>query len=275
MTTVHQDVRSSPLAGQWYPANARRLRSSIEDMLAEAEEPVSQQTAAGLVAPHAGVRYSGPVAAGAFRAIRGRSFERVVIISPMHHPYDGDVLTTGHDAYETPLGAVPVDGKFIAAMNDRQPLRFIRDDPEHAIEIELPFLQVTLTGSFMLVPLMLRDQSYSTAERVAKNIVEIIKEPAQTLLVASSDLSHFYTEEQAHQLDRVMLDQIEAFDPAGVIRVEEEERAFACGRGAIAAVLLAAQHLGAEEAKIVAYGTSADTGAGKDRVVGYGAAVIY
>ena len=269
------DVRPSPIAGQWYPGQPHRLTSMLDDMLAAAVPPDITGQIVSLVVPHAGLIYSGPVAAHAFKLVQGRSYQRVVVASPMHQLYPGRVLTTAHHAYETPLGAIPVDMDFVRALNDRLPLTAVRNDPEHAVEIELPFLQHVLAAPFKLVPLMLRDQTFEAARRLGETLADLLDGDDSTLLVASSDLSHFYTDEQARRLDSDMLEQVANFDPQGVIRIEDEGRAFACGRAAIATMLVAARGLGADQVEIVGYGTSADTTGDTQRVVGYGAAVAY
>ena len=268
------DLRPSPIAGQWYPADPRALRSTIESLLADAAVAPPPGEIVGLVAPHAGYRYSGPVAAQAFKLVAGRHYEHVVVLSPMHHPYSAPLLTTAHDGYATPLGSVPVAQDVIAELAARVPLAAVREDPEHSLEIELPFLQVALDGAFTLTPLMLRDQSQSAVQRLGDALAAVFGGVENVLLVASSDLSHFYTDREARTLDRVMLDRVAAFDPAGVLRAEAEQKAFACGRGAIAAMLIAARGLGADAVEIVGYGTSGDTSGDRQRVVGYGAAAV-
>jgi AmmeMemoRadiSam system protein B len=274
MKQIYQDVRPSPIAGQWYPANPQRLAEMLDSLLDSADTPDIAGKVIGLIAPHAGYRYSGPIAACAFRLVRGHTFERVIIVSPMHRLHPAPVLTSSHDAYQTPLGTIPVDHDVLDELNRHTPITPVRRDAEHSLEIEIPFLQRTLSGTFSLVPLMLRDQSYETAELLGRSLVEIIGQSSNTLLVASSDLSHFYSQAVARGLDQAILDQIAAFDPAGVIRIEDEGKGFACGRAAIATVLVAARALGANEAHIVGYGTSGDITGDTSQVVGYGAAVI-
>ncbi len=268
------DLRPSPIAGQWYPADLRTLRSTIESLLADADAAPPPGEIVGLVAPHAGYRYSGPVAAQAFKLVAGRHYDHVIVLSPMHHPYSAPLLTTAHDGYATPLGSVPVAQDVIAELAERVPLAAVREDPEHSLEIELPFLQVALDGAFTLTPLMLRDQTQSAVQRLGDALAVVFDGVESVLLVASSDLSHFYTDSEARTLDRVMLDRVAAFDPAGVLRAEAEQKAFACGRGAIAAMLIAARGLGADAVEIVGYGTSGDTSGDRQRVVGYGAAAV-
>ena len=275
MPQTISDVRPSPIAGQWYPGDPERLAEMIDTLIEQAPAISIPGRIVGLIAPHAGYIYSGPIAARAFKPVRSLHFGRVAVISPMHHPYFEPVLTTEHKAYRTPLGDVPVDREMLAALSERIPVAPVRRDPEHSLEIELPFLQRVLDGAFTLVPLMLRDQSYEMAEQVGHALAEVVGRAGDALIVASSDLSHFYTDAQARELDRVMLDRIAAFDPAGVIRADDERRGFACGRGAIASALIAARELGADRVEIVGYGTSADTSGDTRRVVGYGAAAIY
>jgi AmmeMemoRadiSam system protein B len=134
-------------------------------------------------------------------------------------------------------------------------------------------LQRALSGPFQLLPVMLREQSEIVAKELGSAIAETIA-GQNAILIASTDLSHFYTQKVANALDAVILQQIEAFNPDGVLRAEAEGRGFACGHGALAAVLWAAKHLGADRAKILHYATSGDVTGDYDQVVGYGAAVI-
>jgi len=270
--------RPSPIAGTWYPGTPEALSRSIAGHLQRA----SSQTAAGdvvaLVVPHAGHRYSGDVAAQAFRLVDGAAIETVAIVSPMHHPYPGKILTSAHTAYETPLGLVEIDAGLVSAVDANLPaglhLETVSNDPEHSLEIELPFLQRTLTAPFRLVPLMLRDQSAGTAEALGRALAEALR-GRSTLLVASSDLSHFYPDPVARKLDAFLLSRIEAFDPRGVIEADDHGQGYACGRGAIAAVLWAAAGLGADRVRLLGYATSGQVTGDESSVVGYGAAVIY
>jgi AmmeMemoRadiSam system protein B len=269
------DLRPSPIAGKWYPGKRDELANMIDRFVEAAQIEKIEGAISGLVVPHAGYIYSGRIAAAAFKLVQGQAFNKVVVISPMHSYYSDPILTSAHEAYWTPLGNVPVDRNALNELGKHLPLRAVRDDPEHALEIELPFLQHLLSGSFELIPLMLADQSYEIATAIGHALATILKNESRILLVASSDLSHFYTDDQARRLDQIMLDRVAACDPEGVIRVESEGRAFACGRGAVAAVLVACKVLGASDAKIAAYATSAEVNGDTSRVVGYGAAAIF
>ncbi len=274
--SAHTDVRPSPIAGTWYPGTANRLVAEVDHYLAEAKVAPAPGQIIGLMAPHAGYRYSGQVAAHAFRLVQGMEVDTVAVVSPIHRPESfAPVFTTAHAAYETPLGQVPVDHEAVEALQAAGvDMEAVRYDHEHSLEIELPFLQRTLAGPFNLIPLMLGDQAARTAESVGRALARVLR-GKRALLVASTDLSHFYDHRTAQRLDRVVLDRVAAFDPEGVIAVEDEGRGFACGRGAVAAVMWAARDLGADAAAVVNYATSGDTSGDYSRVVGYGAAVFY
>jgi AmmeMemoRadiSam system protein B len=276
------DIRPSPIVGQWYPADARRLAEQVDRFMDAAPLTELDGEVVGIMVPHAGHAYSGPVAGYAFATLRGLSPEVVAVISPMHYPYYEPVLTTAHSAYATPLGVIPVDQEIIqeldAVVFEELGFRLesVANDPEHSLEIELPFLQRALGAPFRLLPVMVRDQSARVAEGLGRALAKVLSgsKDQRPLLVASTDLSHFYPQEMANSLDARMLRAVEAFDPAEVIRVEEQGKGYACGRGALAAVMWASRDLGAQKAIVLHHATSGDVTGDFDRVVGYGAAVF-
>ncbi len=268
------DIRPSPLAGKWYPANPDALKTMLDRFLQAVPPRQVDGTIRGLLAPHAGLQYSGPVAAHAFALVKGLAFDKVVIVGPMHHPMPGHILTTAHTAYETPLGTVPVDQAALAAIGKTLHLDAIRNDPEHSVEIELPFLQQVLTPGFSLIPLMLRDQSTEQAQALGAVLADVLRD-RRALLVASSDLSHFYTQDIAHRLDTKMLDCVAAMDGERIVEYNERGKAFACGYGAIATVINALKSWEVNRAEVVNYATSGDVTGDFSRVVGYGAAAFW
>lgn len=277
--TDQVDIRPSPIAGKWYPAQPQALRGSIEAWLQEAQiEPLGGQPV-GVIVPHAGHRYSGPVAAHAFAHLKNMEPEVVAVLSPLHSPVAEGIITSGHTAYRTPLGPIEVQQDLLQEveneLGERRGNRLVRlrRDQEHALEIELPFLQVALKKPFRLLPFMLRDQSEATARSLGEALAKTLQ-GQNALIVGSSDLSHFYPQKVAEQLDSEMLRRVEAFDPHAVLEAEFEGAGFACGRGAIAATLWAARGLGADMVRVVAYATSGDVTHDFESVVGYGAAVI-
>lgn len=271
--TAPVDCRPSPLAGRWYPRDPDSLAHSIDTYLDAAQPPPVAERVVGLLAPHAGHRFSGPVAAHAFKLVRGLAVDVVAIIGPSHYPYEAQIVVTGHDAYQTPLGTVPVTREALNALAADVSLHAVYEDPEHALEIELPFLQRVLSEPFRILPLALIDQSLAQAQALGTALAQVLH-GQRALLVASSDLSHFYPQDTAHELDQHVLDRVQAFDAAGVIAANDQGTGLACGHGALAAVMIAAQQLGADQAVLVGYATSGDVTLEYQKVVGYGAAVF-
>lgn len=273
------NLRPSSIAGQWYPADPKRLASSVDAYIQAARLPELQGEIIGVLAPHAGHRYSGPVAGHAFAALRGSQADLAVVVSPMHHMAAAELLTTAHAAYETPLGAVPVDEAALDELNRllQAEVGFglvrVTRDPEHSLEIELPFLQRVLPQGFRLLPVMVRDPDPSVARALGLALAKILR-GRQAVLVASSDLSHFYPQSIASKLDGEMLRRVAALDPLAVLRAEDQGVGFACGRAALAAVLWGSINLGADRAVILNYATSGDITQDFSQVVGYAAAAF-
>lgn len=273
------DLRPSPIAGRWYPGDPEELTSEIGTFLEQSKVAELNGEVIGLVVPHAGHRYSGQTAAYAFRTIQGKHFDLVAILSPFHDFHPAEVLTSGHQAYATPLGSIPVDrdaiekfSQFLIEEGEPSPEEIVFDH-EHSLEIELPFLQIVLSGSFNLLPIMVRSRSAKITRAVGKALARVLQNRS-ALIVASSDLSHFFPENKANQLDNEMLQQISSFSPEGVLQADTNGTAFACGAGAIVATFWAARELGADQVKILHHSTSADETGDHNSVVGYGAAVI-
>lgn len=269
------DVRPSPIAGTWYEGNARSLAHIVDGYLDEAQLPALDGEVVGVIAPHAGHMYSGAVAGYAFAALRGHSPELVAVASPFHNPARDPLITTAHDAYGTPLGPVEVDKPALAEFSSHLgiPITPIFADREHSLEIELPFLQRALSGDFKLLPIMIRAQEMDVVKQVGLALAKVLKEK-NSLLVASTDLSHFYDQTTARMLDKEMLKRFELFDPESIFEAEHSGRAFACGHAAVAAVLWASRELGANKVQILRHATSGDVTGDFSSVVGYGAAAI-
>jgi MEMO1 family protein len=273
------DLRPSSIAGQWYSADPNSLAASVDRYMNSASLPDLEGRLVGIMTPHAGHHYSGPVAGYAFAAIRDLTPDVVAVLSPMHYWTEYPLLTTAYQAYATPLGSLPLDKDGMKALNAclQSELGFgltpIKNDPEHSLEIELPFLQRALKNKFHLIPIMVRDVSPHITRALGQCLAKVLQE-RNVLLVASTDLSHFYPQEVAEALDKTMLRQVAALDPEGVLKIEEEGKGFACGRGALAAVLWAAKELGADTARVLHHATSGDVTGDYTQVVGYAAAVF-
>jgi len=273
------DVRPSPLAGRWYDADPDVLARNVDGYLESARLPELDGEIIAVIAPHAGHTYSGPVAGFAFAALRSLHPELVAVIAPMHHPYHEPLLTTAHDAYATPLGHVRVDKDPLRELDHILQLELgfgftpVQNDPEHSLEIELPFLQRVLASKWKLLPAMVRAREPHVSQVLGKALAHVLRN-RKFIIVASTDLSHFYNQQTALAYDRAMLNAIEAFDPEEAFDLERAGKGFACGLGAFTAVLWAARDLGADKVKVLRHATSANVTGDYSSVVGYGAAVI-
>ena len=276
------DRRPSPIAGSWYPGNAVKLRAMIEGFLGKAPTLRFEGRLQGLIAPHAGYMYSGQTAACAFKALQGEEFSKVVVISPSHQAFRAPLLTSGHAAYTTPLGDLRVDRESLNTIDgllqgDGLALTPVRNDREHSLEIELPFLQATLKEPFTLVPIMMMDQRQSVAKALSQALTNWMKGLPSTenvLLVASSDQSHFHPQGQAEMMDGAVIKALEAQDTDLLYRLDAEGKGEACGLGPMAAVILTCQALGKTELQICDHRTSAAATGDESSVVGYTSAIL-
>lgn len=269
------DLRPSPIAGTWYEGNPKILAAQLDEYLSEAKLPEFKGSVLGVIAPHAGHRYSGAVAAYAFAALRGLIPDLIVVISPFHNFAPYPLIATSHQAYTTPLGDIEVDATALEELQSHLniPITRIPNDPEHSLEIELPFLQRVIKKDFKLLPIMIRAQEERVAKELGKALAHTL-ENKNCVLVASTDLSHFYDQKTANILDKEMLKRFESFDPRSIFDAEHHGRGFACGHAAVAAVMWASQELGADKVQILKYATSGDVTKDYSFVVGYGAAAI-
>jgi MEMO1 family protein len=278
MNQAHTN-RPSAIAGSWYPGSERPLRSVLQDLIDQANPPVLEGKLLGLVVPHAGYQYSGQTAAFAFKLLEGLSFEQVILTSPFHAFSPDAILTTQHAAYETPLGRMPVDHASLDRLDNRLKdagfpgITKIRREQEHSLEIELPFLQFMLQSSFQLIPLMIRTHSTNALQQLGSLLAQMAREKS-TLLVASTDLSHFNHASAAEKMDRRALDNIASLNAEKLLKDNERGAAPACGAGAVAALLYTAKELGAENAHILRYSHSGHVTGDLSSVVGYGAAAV-
>ena len=276
---MSENVRPSPIAGLWYEGEPKALARAVDSYMDEARLPPLNGEVIGAVAPHAGHRYSGPVAGYAFAAMRGLEPSIVAVLCPFHNYHPAPLLTTSHDAYATPLGAVPVNREAVNQLHAalQAELGFgltpIANDPEHSLEIELPFLQRALKPGWTLLPVMVRVQEPEECRKVGRALASALQ-GAQAVVVASTDLSHYYEQKTAVTMDRAMLEPLEHFDPDGAFLVEQTGRGYACGLGALESAMWAARGLGANQVQVLRHATSGDVTGDYSGVVGYAAAVM-
>ncbi len=284
MDTSHTATRSPALAGTWYQADPAALRNTIDQYLSHAAGEPVPGTILGIVSPHAGHVYSGPVAAYAYRQVQGKRFDTVVVIAPNHvdpRLRGSSVLPGG--AYETPLGTVPVDAEIAEAVANFHDGDNIQASGlghvtgyggrmEHSIEIQLPFLQRVL-GEFRLVPIVMGDQDRDSVVALSKAVAAAVR-GRRALIVASSDLSHFFPAADARGLDERVKKYIETYDVEGLLADDRVEQSHVCGRGPIATVMLVCRELGADRAVVLRMANSGDVTGDTGSVVGYLAAAF-
>lgn len=269
------DLRPSPIAGTWYEANPKTLAANIDSYINKAQPPKVDGKIVAIIVPHAGHRYSGQVAGYAFSALQGLMPDLVVILSPYHSHAPFPLITTKHEAYSTPLGNIEVDQSAFTELQSNLdiPITPIANDKEHSLEIELPFLQRVLKNEFKLLPIMLHAQEPIVAQKLGHALAQTLQHK-NALIVASTDLSHFYDQQTAKALDSEMLKRFESFNPESIFEAERTGKGFACGHAAVASMLWAARELGADKVQILKYATSGDITGDQSSVVGYGAGVV-
>jgi hypothetical protein len=274
-------LRRAAVAGSWYPADRARLVAEVERYLGRARVEPCPAPVRAVVAPHAGLRYSGPVAAYAYAATRGREYSAVVLLGPSHFVGFAGVSVWPDGEWETPFGRIAVDAALAASIRANSdevtevPAAHAR---EHSLEMQLPFI-AHLLPRVPIVPLVMGHQARRTAFAAGTAMARAVSERMAAdsrgvLLVASSDLSHYLDAATASSLDAVVLEHVAALDPEGLMRALEHEPAHACGGGPMVAVLHATRQLGASAARVLHYADSGDVSGDKSAVVGYMAAAI-
>ncbi len=252
----------------------------VNGFVARATVPADKGQIVAVVAPHAGYPYSGGVAGHTYAMLKGRPTHRVVVIAPSHFEAFSFASVYDGDAYTTPLGKVPVDKEFarkLVKLNSEAKLSSRGHAPtdkgaEHAVEVQLPFLQRAL-GDFQLVPIVMGDQSYASSRALGVALAELVQ-GTDTLIVASSDLSHYHPYDQAVSIDGKTLNAIGEWDYLTLSDNFETRTWEACGGAPIVAAMIAAERLGATSARVIKYANSGDVTGDRSRVVGYSAVAL-
>lgn len=261
-------TRNAAFAGHWYPGSARELGAAVDACLAGAPPP--RGPVGALVAPHAGLMYSGPVAGPGYAAVAGGSYDLVVLIGPSHYAAFPGVAVAAPSAFDSPLGPVPVDQGIAATLLERSTWFTLEPSihaREHSLELQLPFLARVLPG-VPILPLLMGRQDRASVDRLTTHLSELLH-GRRPLVVASSDLSHYHDRNTASRLDGVVLDRLSANDAEGLMTVLERQPGHACGGGPIVVAMRVAASLGAEAGRVLRYGDSGDVTGDTSEVVGY------
>jgi len=284
-----RDVHENEGAGRWYPADPARLRAAVEAYVQQAAVEPLQGRLLALIVPHAGYVYSGAVAGHSFRAMQeaGCAGYTIAVVGDTHSGQgSAEIAVWAAGAFETPLGSIPVDeavAQAVVAADER--IEFDRKafTAEHPVENQLPFIQVVCPGA-RIVPVVIRQPSQQNAQILADALVAALGDrPA--LIVASTDLSHYHSYEEAQEMDRVALEAIVSLDAQAVadsprrcaeLGLGRGDPLTMCSQGAVMAALIAARQMGADQATVLHYANSGDVPLGdRGQVVGYGAVGLW
>jgi len=260
-------VRPPAVAGLFYPADPRELARQIDEFCRSRGKKI---LARACVVPHAGYMYSGHVAGAVYSAIEIP--QRCILLGPRHYPQGQPMSILTEGAFATPFGEAPIDEPMASELAKACPL--LREDPvsharEHSLEVQIPFLQ-RLRTDFRFAPIVLATDRYGAIEELGRAVAQVVKAQEEpVLLIASSDMNHYESDAVTRVKDERAIARILALDPRGLYDTVRLEGITMCGYAATVAMLIAIRELGANEATLIRYATSADAGGDRDRVVGY------
>ncbi len=268
-------IRPSTISGTWYPGDGNQLRNAIETYFSKVDIPPVKGKVMALISPHAGYYYSGQVAAYGYRQIVGKSYDVVVVISPLHRMAAGAYVSTHVSFYQTPLGNIPVAEKLVDRISQEIDLRQISTDNEHSLEIQLPFLQVALK-SFSLLPIMVGHGNVYGCAELVEVLVDVLRSK-KCLFVASSDLHHIDQYDEVVKKDRAVAEALSRFELDNIQEVLSRPDCSVCGRVPITIIVDVTQKLGADELVVLKQTNSGDVTGEKssgEYTVGYLSAAI-
>jgi MEMO1 family protein len=265
-------LRPAAVAGRFYPGDAEELRSAVDKLASQSGE---KRKAIACIVPHAGYIYSGAIAGQVYGALEIP--RKALLIGPRHFPRGEALAILSEGAWSTPLGDAKIDEALAADLKRAFPS--LREDAtahstEHSLEVQLPFLQ-GLTTDFEFVPIVLGTDRLETLEALGRAIAKVIAaESEPVLIVTSSDMNHYESDDITRVKDRLAIDKILALDARGLHEVVRSKGISMCGCAPAVAMLTAARELGATRAELIAYGTSAEVSGDRDWVVGYAGIVV-
>jgi MEMO1 family protein len=265
-------VREPAVAGRFYPVNPEELRADVASYLSP---PRERAPAIGCIAPHAGYVYSGQVAGAVFSRIEIPP--SCIVLCPNHTGFGHPLAIMKAGAWRTPLGDLPIDSELAARLLQAFPALWedsAAHRSEHAIEVELPFLQI-IRPDVKFVPIAVGTGRLLLLEHLGEAVATVIAAYERpVLIIASSDMNHYENDSTTRAKDRKAIDQILALDPGGLYEIVMSESISMCGFGPAVAMLTAARRLGAQKAELVQYATSGDVSGDRETVVGYAGIVV-
>jgi AmmeMemoRadiSam system protein B len=276
------EVRTPAVSGTFYPDDQKELKSLIHDCFTHTIGPGktpptdSDQKIYGVICPHAGFVYSGPVACHSFYSISSSTSKLAIITGPNHYGIGQSIASMVDASWKTPLGLMEVDSESVLELRDGLDileLDSFSHSKEHSIEMQVPMLQETFSHDMKILPVSLINQEQKTATKVGSAIAKIAQKK-DALLIGSSDFTHYEENEFAHRQDLALIEPILKLDVDEFYKILYERKVTACGFGAIASTMTACKELGATEGKLLKYATSGDVSGDKSYVVGYGSIIF-
>lgn len=277
---AQETIKYPNVSGVFYPADKKQLKNTIATFMQNANTASAQdEHIFGIISPHAGYIYSGPVAAHAYRALQDKKYTRVILIGPSHYQWLDKIAVFEKGYFRTPLGDVAIDAKTTQALINGNknivnlPLAF---EQEHALEVQIPFLQESLKD-FKIVPIMLSNPSYKLCEELAAGLAGILSQDKDnTLIIASTDMSHYHSQAAAQKIDQATLATISRLDAEGLFRDCQLKKSELCGSAAVVTLILTMKKLGITNTKLLKYATSFNTTrTNNNKVVGYASIIFY
>ena len=271
-------IRPAGVAGKFYSDDPETLSREIALFLENSIKKDISTSVKGLLCPHAGFMFSGGVAAKAYRQIHGEDYDLAVIISPSHYESFSGVSIFAGDAYEIPLGKIECDVDLAEKLAGTDPNFHVslqgHSLEEHSLEVQLPFLYEVLNPGFKILPLVMGEQNYQIARRLGHALHSVLDD-RKAIVIASSDLSHFFADDIAREKDAHVEEAVRNFDIMGLAEKVETKEAQMCGYGPTLAMMIYSRLCGATKSEILLYRNSSDITGDTSSVVGYLAAMTY
>jgi len=274
--SVLAEVRPAAVAGSYYPGDKPQLEYQLNRFLLNAPSNLVKGDVIALIVPHAGYPYSGQAAAYGYKQLLGKKFDTVILIGASHKMGFDQIALPDYEFYETPLGKVPVDKEFISKLKKLSDRVIVDNKPhreEHSLEAQLPFLQTVLKDGFKIVPILFGGISLSNCQTLSYALSFLIED--NTLIIASSDWSHYYPYDLASKMDSKGTTLAVNGDIEGFIKALANGETEACGAPAIITTMLIAPALGANKVELLKYANSGDVTDDRSKVVGYASIVFY
>lgn len=271
-----QEIKKPAVSGTFYPSSKEELEKAVDKFIYGTDVKTEDKEIIGAISPHAGYIYSGAVAGYTYKAIKEKKVKLVILIGPSHFEFFDGISVYNIGSFQTPLGNVKIDTEFTNRLIQENPKitfyprAFVR---EHSLEVQLPFLQRTLSD-FKIVPVLIGNPSFENCKLLSDAIIKILDNRKDALIIASTDLSHYHTYEEALRRDNFTLSELSLLDTDRFFKDYTREDIELCGAGAVLTTIMVSNSLGASKFEILKYANSGDVTGDRYRVVGYASGIF-